>query len=184
MSHYQVCKIYFVVLSQILVERGIPASTAGTAFGSSPNLQVALPSQPSASSFSFSLPNAQMPRPSAQPVFGFQQPVAGPPATSFSFRLPSSTPAQPSGFGLLPQSQPAFGVPTQPATAFRFAVNTTQPTAAQTAHSPFQKLAGAQTLPSINNFDSSLSSSDLEKYRADKFEFGKIPRAPPPRNLC
>jgi hypothetical protein len=168
-----------------LIERGINASTAGTAFGSSSNLQVTLPSQPS-SSFSFSLPNAQIPRPSAQLFSGFQQPVAAPPTTSFSFRLPTSTPAQPSGFGLLPQSQPQpFGVPTQPATTFRFAVNNSL-TANQTTPSPFQNPAVSQSLPSsaINNLDSSLSTSDLEKYNADKFIFSKIPRTPPPRNLC
>lgn len=168
----------------MLVEQGYSSSPIGTAFGSSSNLQVQLPTQPSASSFSFSLANnSQAPArpPTQHPFSGVQQPTA--PTSSFSFRLPSSTtPAvQPAAFPNQ-QSQSLFGIANMPQTSFRF------PSAVfpsnSTVPSPFNSQPVSQTLPSSNAIpDPKLSASDLEQYRADKFLFGKIPRTPPSRDL-
>lgn len=122
-------------------------------------------SQPTAAakSFSFSLPTGSAPPPAAA-------------ASSFSFKLPSQTAFQ----------QPAvFQQPTFPAQAPVMPVQ--QPLFQQPIQLPVQQ----QQQPPVSfvsnpvtiSHHPSLSTAELEQFKADKFSFGLIPRQPPPKEL-
>lgn len=154
-------------------------SPAGTALDVSNvppmSMAVSVVQQPEKKAFTFSLPARSAPAPPS---------VA---ATSFSFKLPA-------------QSQQTFSQPQQslfqqpavlqPVSQIQQQSMSTvfqqpQPFGSQ----PFfqQQPASIQQVPekphSALNDHPSLSQSDLEQFKADKFSFGLIPRIPPPKEF-
>lgn len=131
----------------------------------------------SPSQFSFTLPSTQNPIQAPSQV---QQTAAAP----FTFQLPSQQPTAASfSFQLPPQQQSAasfsFELPSQqPQSLINTAVSI-QPNAVAT---PIPVPAVPQSVE--NTSCPLLSQMDLEQFKADKFSYGKIPRIPPPKELC
>ena len=109
----------------------------------------------SISSFSFKLPP------------GINLPSSQPPVQSFTFSLPAN-------HAVKANETPTPGLfATQAFSAF--------PTPVATATQlPVSQPANADVYSVLTN----TSSSDLESYKMEKFSLGKIPRDPPPQELC
>ena len=153
-------------------ERGDNVSPVGTAFGDTLNAS-SVPVNAQASEkkpFTFSLPSN----------------APSPAAASFSFALPG-LPAQQQSIFQQPQQQSAFQQPQQSA----FQQTQIQPLMPIQLHSPaFQQPSSNQAWMQQNPGTSgtsgehpSLSLSDLEQFKSEKFSFGRIPRTPPPKEF-
>lgn len=129
--------------------------------------------QPTAPLFRFQMPSQQQPVPSSS--FSFQQTSSG--VASFSFQLPEKIPTQQLGpppfrFELPAQVQQQQSL-----------INSIPSQNYGPSASPNEKTVAV--LPSLQNLNHlQLNASDVEQFKAEKFSFGKIPRIPPPKELC
>lgn len=130
---------------------------SSTSFGSSMPTPVQQ-APPPASSFSFKLPPGSNPPPSQ------------PPAKPFTFSIPIN-------HAVKANETPAAGVFTTPAVPMFQAP-------AQTATTGTQLPVTQSTNADVYSALAQMSSSNLESYKMEKFTLGKIPRHPPPQELC
>ena len=118
--------------------------------------------------------------PITQSVFGTTVPATQPGQTIFG--QPTPTPAAAPPFG-----QPASSSSSSTeaaATSNPFAKPSTDSSGGGVAVGMFGKKIEDQLDSSIYSLLESLSTQDLDSFKAPTFEIGKIPEIPPPRELC
>ncbi|KAL5279364.1 NUPL2 family protein [Megaselia abdita] len=160
-----------------------------SAFGAQTAFGQPVAPQPAAAGNIFTQQPAQ-----PQPAFASTPFGAQPPANAFA-QQPSvfgqqavqPQPSQPSAFGQ-PQQSAFFSQQTQAVNPSPFGMQTVQPQTIQSQPQMNPFTQQPQNAMALNGTEYSrmedLSPEDLAAFKADRFEEGKLPTVPPPKELC